>query len=91
MGKKHGMKFQTVEQCLKIKVLAEREVFNKHIIGHVFMIIVIRVKMRLMKSSAHPWPYLVLDWMKVISLSLSTGKKKKYAILEEMHLKFSLF
>lgn len=92
LGRKHGMKFHTVKQCLKVKVLAERGVFNKHMVGHSLTIFETRVKIRVMKkASAHPWPYLVLDWMKVISLSLCTGKRKKKKVSEEIHLKISLF
>lgn len=44
LGWKHGIKFHGVEQCLKIDVLAEREVFKRHITVYFLKIFETRVK-----------------------------------------------
>lgn len=62
----------TVEQCLKVKVLAEGQVFSKHMTGHILKVFDTSMKIRVMQASTNPWSCLILDWITVISPSLAT-------------------
>lgn len=59
LGWKHEI--HIVKQCLKIEVLAEGQVFNKHKTGHTLKIFEAREKMIVLQASTDSWSHLNLD------------------------------